>query len=203
MTEETKKEAKKVFVVVDMQKGFIDGSLRNEKGIALVPRMVDFLNNFDGYVVATQDTHGTDYLQTLEGIRLPYEHCVKGTEDWEINPDILKAMKAKGDKYLGAIEKPTFGSFELPMVIAEKVFGIPSNYVFAQGGYDTDEDKTGEIIVGGLCTDICVLNNAAILRAAFPNTVIKVYADQTEGVTPESKETALKAMEALQIDVIR
>ena len=184
MTEEIKKETKKVFVVVDMQHGFIDG----------------FIKNFDGYIVATQDTHGNDYGDTLEGKKLPYVHCIEGTWDWDIHEDILAAMKAKGDKFLGIITKPTFGSFELPMVIAEDVFGVKSNEVFAQGGIDKEID---EIIIGGLCTDICVLNNVAILRAAFPNTIIKVYADQTEGVTPERKETALKAMDALQIDIIR
>ena len=196
----TEKIEKKVFVVVDMQNGFINMSLGSPQAQALVPRMVEFIKNFDGYVVATQDTHEENYLDTLEGKKLTVKHCTKGTEDWEINPGILKAMEAKGDKYLGAIEKPTFGSFELPMVIAEGVFGVPSNAVFAQGGFDGNID---EIIVGGLCTDICVLSNATILRAAFPNTIIKVFADQTEGVTAESKQTALDAMKGLQIDIIQ
>ena len=200
MTEEIKKEEVEVLVVVDMQKGFITKPLGTPQAEALVPRLVEFLKNFNGYVVATQDTHGENYSETLEGIKLNVPHCIEGHEDWQIDPDVLKAMEAKGDKFLGIITKPTFGSFELPMVIAEDVFGVKSNEVFAQGGF---EQNIGKIIVGGLCTDICVLNNAAILRAAFPNTIIEVRADLTEGVTPEAKETALKAMEALQIDVVR
>lgn len=172
---------KKVLVVVDMQKDFVDGALGSKEAVGIVPAAVQKIEGFDGEIFATFDTHFANYLDTAEGKKLPVPHCIKGTDGWELNGEIKKALALKG---YTAVEKNTFGSVELPGLIQKAVGDAP----FA-------------IEVIGLCTDICVVSNALILKASFPETPITVDAACCAGVTPEKHEAALETMRSCQIDV--
>ena len=171
----------KVLVVVDMQKDFVDGALGSAEAVAIVPNVVQKIKSFDGFIFVTYDTHSADYMNTSEGKKLPVPHCIKGTDGWELNEEVQSALVGK--EYI-AVEKPTFGSVDLPKLIREKV------------------GKSFEIELVGLCTDICVVSNTLILKANFPENEITVIADCCAGVTPESHNAALQAMKSCQINVI-
>lgn len=172
----------KYLVVVDMQNDFIDGSLGSEAAQAVLPRVIDKIKNFPGTVVYTRDTHDEDYLETLEGKNLPVVHCVRDTEGWEFQKDIKEMQTASRSL---VFDKETFGSIQM----AGCLQGIDRMAPIE------------EVIVIGLCTDICVMANAALIRTAMPNTPIRVDASCCAGTTPEAHECALKAMKALQIEV--
>lgn len=167
----------KFLIVVDMQVDFINGSLGSPLAEAIVPNVVNKVKNFDGTVIFTRDTHNPDYLSTSEGKKLPVEHCIKGTKGFEICNELKSYAK-------NIIDKPTFGSMELPQII--------KNF----------NEEIEEIEICGLCTDICVISNAMILKAAFPEVKITVDSTCSAGVTVESHNNALAAMRAVQIDVI-
>ena len=174
---------KKFLIVVDMQKDFVDGALGTKEAVAIVPAVVNeighALKNGDT-VIATLDTHTADYMNTQEGRRLPVIHCVKGTAGWQLNTEVEQALgKAM------RVEKPSFGSLELPALLKNLAGEEPF-----------------EIELIGLCTDICVVSNALILKASFPEYPICVKAACCAGVTPESHEAALKTMAMCQIEVI-
>lgn len=170
----------KVLVVVDMQKDFVDGALGSAEAVAIVSNVVEKIKSFDGYIFVTYDTHSEDYLNTSEGKKLPVPHCIKGTAGWELNEEVQSALVGK--EYI-AVEKPTFGSVDLPKLIREKV------------------GESFEIELVGLCTDICVVSNALILKANFPENEISVIADCCAGVTPEAHNAALQTMKSCQINV--
>lgn len=172
---------KKILVVVDMQKDFVDGALGSKEAVASVPAVVKKINEFDGDIFVTYDTHYANYMDTAEGKKLPVPHCMKGTDGWELNDAVKQSLAAK--KYT-PVEKKTFGSVDLPGLIKETV---------------GDEAFTVEVI--GLCTDICVVSNALILKANFPEAPIIVDAGCCAGVTPEKHEAALETMRSCQIDV--
>lgn len=175
---------RKFLIVVDMQKDFIDGSLGTAEAQAIVPAAAAYIRacRDTGYtVIATLDTHEENYLETAEGKKLPVRHCIRGTEGWALNPVIREA--AEGCVLL---EKPTFGSVRLPGIIAENL----------QPG----DRLTVDLI--GLCTDICVVSNTLLLKAAFPEAAIRVKADCCAGVTPEKHAAALETMASCQIDLI-
>ncbi len=174
---------KKVLVVVDMQKDFIDGALGTKEAVGIVEKAAKEIALFEGRIFVTMDTHHEDYLNTAEGRKLPVPHCIQMTDGWRINDKIQAALSGKDYQVL---EKGTFGSREL----VEEVRKI---------GAQADM----EIECFGLCTDICVVSNVLLLKANFPETKIKVKADCCAGVTPESHEAALKTMEMCQIDVTR
>lgn len=167
----------KFLIVVDMQNDFITGSLGSEQAQKIVPKVAEKIQNYDGKIIFTRDTHFADYLETQEGRKLPVEHCIKETDGWQICGEL--------QKYAGeVVDKVTFGSMELPEIIkscGEKIDGIE---------------------LCGLCTDICVISNAMILKAAFPETNVSVDASCCAGVSEESHNTALEALRAVQIDVI-
>ena len=167
----------KFLIVVDMQVDFITGSLGSKLAEAIVPNVVEKVKNYDGTVIFTRDTHFADYLSTQEGSKLPVEHCIKDTAGWEICNE-LKPFVNK------VVDKITFGSVDLPEII--KAYG----------------EKIEEIELCGLCTDICVISNAMILKAAFPEAKIKVDKNCCAGVSVESHNTALNAMKSVQIDVV-
>ena len=167
----------KYLIVVDMQTDFITGSLGSKAAEAIVPSVVNKVKNFDGTVIFTRDTHFDNYLQTQEGKKLPVEHCIKNTAGWQICDE----LKPYADI---TVDKITFGSADLPGMI--KGFG----------------ENIEEIELCGLCTDICVISNAMILKAAFPEVPIAVDASCCAGVTAESHDTALDAMRAVQIEII-
>jgi len=167
----------KFLIIVDMQVDFITGSLGSKLAEAIVPNVVEKVKNYDGTVIFTRDTHLSDYLSTQEGSKLPVEHCIKDTAGWEIC-DELKPYVNK------VIDKITFGSVDLPEII--KSYG----------------EEIEEIELCGLCTDICVISNAMILKASFPETKIIIDSKCCAGVSVESHNMALEAMKAVQIDVI-
>ena len=169
----------KVLVVIDMQNDFIDGALGTPEACAIVPAVVDKIRNFDGLILATRDTHGTDYLNTQEGRNLPVEHCIKGTKGWELNPEISALIKE------APIDKPTFGSCELGMRLKE----------LAQ------HENIENITLIGVCTDICVISNAMIIKAFLPEVPVTVVKECCAGVTPESHLRALEAMRSCQIEI--
>lgn len=171
----------KFLVVVDMQNDFIEGALGTPEAVGIVENVVSKIKDFDGEIIATLDTHFDNYLETSEGINLPVSHCIKGTDGWNINPDVLSALESKG---YTAVEKLTFGSVDLPQLIRDKA---------------GDDDFTVEFI--GLCTDICVVSNALILKANFPEKYICVDSSCCAGVTPDTHNAALTTMKMCQIDV--
>ncbi len=173
----------KYLVVVDMQNDFIDGALGTEEARAILPKVIEKIKNYKGTVVYTRDTHDEDYLDTQEGKRLPVLHCVRETEGWQLQEDIQALMAERRSL---VFDKPTFGSVQMAGCLS----GI---------------DKLApieEIELVGLCTDICVISNAILLKTAMPETPIKVDAACCAGVTPESHRHALEAMRACQIDIV-
>lgn len=167
----------KYLIVVDMQNDFITGSLGSEHAEKIVPDVVKKVKNFAGKVIFTRDTHFADYMQTQEGKKLPVQHCIKDTDGWQIC-DELK------DYANDVVDKITFGSINLPGML--KDYG----------------DEIDEIELCGLCTDICVISNAIILKANFPETKIIIDGKCCAGVSAESHKTALEAMKAVQIEII-
>lgn len=171
---------RKILVVIDMQKDFVDGALGTKEAQAIVPLVVDKIKSYNTQdVFATRDTHQPDYMNTQEGRNLPVEHCIEGTEGWEINKEVASVLD--GAKI---INKPTFGSTELVDVLK---------------GIAAKEDIEIEMI--GLCTDICVVSNALLLKAAMPEVPISVDAKCCAGVTVQKHEAALETMRSCQIYV--
>jgi len=166
----------KYLIVVDMQVDFITGSLGSSLATAIVPNVVEKVKSFDGKVIFTRDTHFADYMQTQEGKKLPVPHCIKDTAGWQVCDELKPYVDT-------VIDKITFGSVDLPQILKD---------------YD---EKIDAIELCGLCTDICVISNAMILKAAFPEVPITVDASCCAGVTVESHNTALNAMKAVQIEI--
>ena len=173
---------KKILIVVDMQKDFVDGALGSKEAVAIVDNVVKKIENFEGDIIVTYDTHHENYAQTQEGKNLPVPHCIKGTDGWELDRKVQAAVDKKGYK---AIEKLTFGSVELPEYI--------------KANYNTDDI---EIELIGLCTDICVVSNALLMKANFIETKVSVDANCCAGVTPESHNAAITTMKMCQINII-
>lgn len=173
---------KKYLVVVDMQKDFVDGALGSDEAVAIVDNVVNKINEFDGEVIVTYDTHQDNYMETREGKYLPVPHCIEGTDGWNLNSKVADAL-AKRDM-ITIIHKPTFGSVELVKF------------------FSCDNEKDTEVTLIGLCTDICVVSNAMLLKANYPEMNIVVDASCCAGVTVESHNAALTTMKMCQIDVI-
>ena len=173
---------KHFLVVVDMQKDFVDGSLGTPEALANVPKTIEKLRSFDGDIFVTYDTHFEDYLDTPEGKKLPVPHCIYETPGWEL-ADGLRELMEELPHY--KVQKYTFGSVTLPHLMKEVADG---------------EDFSIELI--GLCTDICVVSNALLLKAQFPDIPISVDASCCAGVTPDLHEAALTVMRSCQIDIL-
>lgn len=176
---------KKLLIVVDMQNDFIDGALGTAEAQAIVPAVIDRINECRqaGWtLIATLDTHGENYMDTPEGKKLPVPHCIRGTDGWQLRADIAEAL---GEDCI-RVEKPTFGSIQLPWIVADLTQG--------------DESVTIELL--GLCTDICVVSNALLLKAHFLDANIAVRRACCAGVTPATHEAALATMGCCQIDVV-
>ena len=172
---------RKILIVVDMQNDFIDGALGTAEAVAIVENVKARIREYDpADVFVTMDTHAPDYLETQEGRNLPVEHCIKGTKGWQIRSDIASLLP---DWHI--YEKPTFGSVALAKDIAEIAAA-----------------EEIEIEVLGLCTDICVVSNALMLKAYMPEVQISVDPSCCAGVTPESHEAALKTMQMCQIRIM-
>ncbi len=172
---------RKILVVIDMQNDFIDMALGTKEAVAIVERVKEKIRSYPTEdVIATMDTHGENYMETQEGRNLPVKHCIRGTEGWQIRPDIMELLKdAK------IFEKPTFGSTAL------------SEYI-----KDLSGREEIEVELAGLCTDICVVSNALLLKASVPEVRISVDAACCAGVTPEKHLAALETMRSCQIYVL-
>ena len=171
----------KILVVVDMQNDFVSGALGTAEAKDIVPcvvgRVVDGINQGET-VLFTRDTHEENYLDTQEGKKLPVPHCIRGTEGWEIISQLAEDTVGRT-----VLDKPTFGSRKLGELLA------------------AEEEKVEKVTLIGLCTDICVISNALLLKAFLPETEIAVDASCCAGVTPESHRNALEAMKMCQITV--
>ena len=187
---------KKILVVIDMQNDFITGSLGSPLTQAVVPNVVkkcqEYKDNGD-MIFYTHDTHYDDYLNTLEGKKLPVEHCIAGEQGWDIIPEIDSALSNAFSIY-----KYSFGCLDIGEEILNEVI---TDMIIRKE--DTDNiEKNIEIELIGVCTDICVVSNALILRAGFPNTKITVDASCCAGTSVEAHQAALTVMKSCQIDVI-
>ncbi len=172
---------KHFLVVVDMQKDFVDGALGTAEAVAIVPSAVEKVRSFEGEIFVTYDTHFENYMETAEGKKLPVPHCIYGTPGWELSAPLAEVIEELPHI---KVQKYTFGSTALPHLIADAADG---------------EDFSVELI--GLCTDICVVSNALMLKAHFPEAPIAVDAACCAGVTPQLHEAALKTMQSCQIDI--
>ena len=167
----------KILIVVDMQNDFIDGALGTKEASAIVPYVKDVIESFNGKVYFTRDTHFENYMETQEGANLPVPHCIKGTDGWQIRAELDALRKTE------AIDKLTFGSSALVDVLKA-------------------EKNIESITFVGLCTDICVISNAMVVKAFFPEVPLIVDAKGCAGVSPESHQRALEAMKVCQIKII-
>lgn len=170
-----------VLIVVDMQNDFVSGALGTPEAREIVPAVVERVE--EGVrrgerILFTRDTHGADYLETQEGKHLPVPHCIRGTEGWEIVEPLRKYAEHP-------IDKPTFGSSQLGRLLLAENEGTPIE----------------KVTLIGLCTDICVISNALLVKAFLPEAEVAVDAACCAGVTPESHRTALAAMGPCQISV--
>lgn len=175
-----------ILIVIDMQNDFIDGALGTKEAQAVIEPLVEKIRGFDGRIILTQDTHDKSYLSTQEGRRLPVEHCIEGTEGWKINESILNAVMQKGRDYT-VFKKGTFGSLSLAEYLKQL----------------SETEAIESIELAGVCTDICVVSNALLIKAMLPEVPVSVDAGCCAGVTPEAHEAALVTMKSCQIDVIR
>ena len=171
----------KLLVVVDMQNDFVDGALGTAEAVGIVGNVVAKIKNHRGPVVYTRDTHPDNYLETQEGKNLPVVHCVEGTTGWELNPAVQETVNGRK-----IFDKPTFGSLELAHYMTN---------LFQAKAIDAVE-------LIGLCTDICVLSNAILLKVAEPELKVSVDASCCAGVTPQSHQNALEAMKMCQVEIV-
>lgn len=185
----------KVLVVVDMQNDFIDGALGTKEAQAIVPNVVEKIKNYPDkektLLLYTKDTHYNDYMDTLEGEKLPTPHCIVNTKGWSINKEISSVGDHAG--FLGFSSKEIIDSR-----IYKNTFGSEDLYELLKKHKNTIEQV--EFI--GVCTSICVLSNAIMARMALPDTKIVVDASCCACVAPETHKAALLAMKQCQIDVI-
>lgn len=172
---------RKILLVIDMQNDFIDGALGTPEAVSIVDRVVEEIRKYAPEdIIATRDTHTEKYLETQEGRNLPVVHCIKGTHGWELNDKIAAALRNAP-----IIDKPTFGSTELARRLSEL----------------SNQDEL-DITLVGLCTDICVVSNALLIKAFLPETPVRVIAHCCAGVTPESHQAAVKTMQMCQIQIV-
>lgn len=178
----------KILIVVDMQNDFIDGALGTTEAVAIVDRVAEKIQaarkEEGSFVWFTRDTHEENYPETQEGRKLPVKHCIRGTHGWEISSKLDVA-----DSII--IDKPTFGSLEL----AGRLLELDGLMAMDPVGLESVE-------LVGLCTDICVISNAMLVKAALPELTVTVDATCCAGVTPESHANALSAMKMCQINII-
>jgi nicotinamidase/pyrazinamidase len=168
-------------IVVDMQKDFVDCALGTKEAVAIVPavkKRIQKAVDAGEKIIFTRDTHQENYLETQEGKKLPVRHCIEGTDGWQIIPE----LRAYVDKAEAIVDKPTFGSAKLGEWLAAR------------------KEEIGQVTLIGLCTDICVISNALLIKAFLPEVPVKVEAECCAGVTPESHANALAAMKACQIE---
>lgn len=172
-----------VLIVVDMQNDFISGSLGTREAVGIVLNVINKVKKFNGQVIFTRDTHQSDYLTTVEGENLPIKHCIEGTEGWNISEKLLYFVPSK------IIDKTTFGSKDLPQVILDML------------DKESENEKQLQIALVGLCTDMCVISNALVLKAFFPEARIIVDEKCCAGVTPARHSIAIEALKMCHIAI--
>lgn len=170
-----------ILIVVDMQNDFIDGALGTKEAVAIVPRVKEKIASFSGPVIFTRDTHPENYMETQEGKNLPVPHCIKGTEGWQIRPELDKLRKTE------PVDKPGFGSVELGRMLLDM----------------NEKEPIASVTLIGLCTDVCVISNALIIKAFLPEVPVRVDAACCAGISPESHDNALSAMAMCQVEILR
>ena len=171
---------RKLLIVIDMQNDFIDGALGTPEAVAIVENVKEKIKVYPAEnIFATQDTHEANYLHTQEGQKLPVEHCIRGSKGWLIREDIASLLDG-----VKVYEKPTFGSIAMALDVTEM-----------------SQREEVEVEIVGLCTDICVVSNALLLKAMMPEVKISVDASCCAGVTPESHDAALETMKMCQIEI--
>ena len=168
----------KILIVVDMQNDFIDGALGTPEAVAILPHVEEKIKAFKGRVIFTRDTHTPNYMNTQEGKNLPVPHCIQGSEGWQICPALAPYCTE-------VLDKPTFGSARLGQLLAEA----------------NEKDPIASITLVGLCTDICVISNAMLVKAFLPEVPVIVDAACCAGVSPQTHTNALAAMKVCQIRV--
>lgn len=173
--------AQKYLIVVDMQDDFVYGALGSKQAQEIVDSVVKKIKEFDGRIIFTKDTHEKNYLQTQEGKFLPVEHCIRGTKGWELIAPLQEMTKSSNYKIY---EKGTFGCVDLAVDLKEK------------------EEEIESIEWIGVCTDICVVSNALLVKANMPEVPMYVDAGCCAGVTREKHEAALETMRSCQIQVL-
>ncbi|WP_399326745.1 cysteine hydrolase family protein [Tissierella sp.] len=173
----------KMLIVVDMQNDFIDGALGTKEAIDIIPNVVRKIKNFQGNIIYTRDTHKENYLSTQEGRYLPVKHCIENTHGWELHKDIQNLIR---DTKTNIYNKDTFGSKEL----VQELMDI------------NKKEPIEEIQIIGLCTDICVISNALLIKAFLPEVKISVDEKCCAGVTPESHKNAINAMKMCQVVIV-
>lgn len=172
---------RKLLLVIDMQTDFVDGALGSAEALAIIPSVLREIAKYDKKdIIATRDTHPAEYMETREGRHLPVPHCIKGTRGWELHPAVATALEG-----CLVIDKPTFGSTELCEHIVELA-----------------KADDVEVTLVGLCTDICVVSNAMLIKAALPEIEVSVVAAACAGVTPDTHAAALTTMKMCQINII-
>ena len=173
-----------ILIVIDMQRDFISGALANKDAEGIVSALREKIRGFSGRVIFTRDTHGENYLSTMEGKNLPVPHCIAGTAGHEIEPSLLSAAEENPNATAEVMDKPNFGA------------GTRLYDVIMAG------DAPGKIFFTGTCTDICVVSNALILKSLLPETPMAIFKDLCAGLTKEKHEAALSVMGSCQIEII-
>ena len=182
-------------IVVDVQKDFITGALANKQAQANVAHLAQTAQSHaraGHWMFFTRDTHPDNYLQTRGGRHLPVVHCIQGEDGWNLAAELETAMSDTEPAVCRIIDKPTFGSYMLPGDILDELMA-----------HNRSVEDIEKFVIYGYCTDICVISNAMVLRAAFPETEIEIQADCCAGVTPQSHQTALDAMQACQFTILK
>ncbi len=169
-----------ILVVVDMQNDFIDGALGTKEAVAIVPAVKEKIASFDGPVIFTRDTHLENYMETQEGKNLPVPHCIEGSQGWQIRPELEELRKTP------PVDKPGFGSVELGQKLLEM----------------DKKEPIASVTLIGLCTDVCVISNALIIKAFLPEVPVKVDAACCAGISPDSHNNALAAMAMCQVEIL-
>jgi len=208
----------KLVVAIDLQNDFIDGSLGTKEAQAIIPTVCETLDSYikdkDVHrIIFTMDTHFNkheypyshpEYLNTLEGVKLPIEHCIAGTKGIQINKDVCDVIYNNAENIQNSkiiiehINKSTFSCNWYKYGSDNCCY-----YDFDSTNFDSKcASANCEIIIFGLCTDICVISNALAMRSAFPNIPIKCIAKCCAGTTPENHKSALDIMKSCQIDII-
>ena len=182
---------RRILIVVDMQKDFIDGSLANPAAQAIVKPMADLISRYSGDIIFTRDTHDYDYLNTAEGKKLPIEHCIDGTIGWTIHQDLVDSARESHPDMsrVYVFNKTTFGAGS---ALAGQINCSCCNASLIDSAV---------IYVCGTCTDICVVSNVLGLKEQFPETKICVIEDLCAGLTKEKHNAAIEVMKSCQVDI--